>query len=72
MRNEQRKDNRTFELIKKVRTSILIKENEIFDKKKRNELRHNFKEIRIEIIIFNTYEVRETIVYKELSRRFTL
>ena len=70
MKNEQHKDNRTFKLIKKVRISISIKKNEILDKKKRDELRYNFKEIRIEIIIFNIYEVRKTTVHKKLSRRF--
>ena len=68
MKNEQRKNNRTFGLTRKIRTSILIKENETLNKKKRSELRHNSKEIRIEIIVFNIYETRETIVYKELSR----
>ena len=71
MRNEQRKNNRTFKLTRRIRISILIKENETFNKKKRNELRYNSKEIRIKIIISNIYETRETIVYKELPRRFT-
>ena len=67
MRNEQRKNDKAFELIKKVRTSISIKKNETFDKKKRNRLRYNSKETRTEIITSNTYETRETTVYKRLS-----
>ena len=71
IKNEQRKNNRTFELTKEIRTSILIKENETLDKKKRNRLRHNSKETRTEIIVSNIYEIRKTTIYKRLSRRFT-
>ena len=71
MKNEQRRNNRTFELTKKIRTSISIKENEILNKKKRNRLRHNSKETRIKIIVSNIYETRKTIIHKKLSRRFT-
>ena len=72
MRNEQRRDNKTSELIKKVRTSISIKENETLDKKKRSGLRYNSERTRTEIIVLDTYETRKTIVYKRLLRRFTL
>ena len=59
-------------MTKEIRTSILIKRNEILDKKKRSKLRHNIKRIEIKIIISNIHETRETIIYKRLSRRFTL
>ena len=56
IKNKQYNNNRTFEIIKKIRTSILIKENETFNKKERSGLRYGFKETRIKIIIFNIYE----------------
>ena len=59
-------------MTRRIRISILIKENEILNKKKRSELRYNSKEIRIEIMVSDIYETRETIIYKELPRRFTL
>ena len=57
MRNEQRKDNETFELTKKVRIDISIKENETLDKKKRDGPRHNSKGIRTKTITSNIYEI---------------
>ena len=66
MGNKQSRDNRTFGLIKRIRTSILIKRNRTLDKKKRNELRHNSKETRTEIIVPNIYETRRTTIYKRL------
>ena len=59
-------------MIKEIRTNILIKKNKTFDKKKENKLRHNSKRIRTKIITSNTYKTRETIIYKKLSRQFTL
>ena len=59
-------------MTKEIRTDVPDKKDETLVKKKRSGLRHKFKEIRIEILIFNTYETRETTVHKKLSRRSTL
>ena len=71
MENEQYENDRTFELTKEVRTDILIKRNEVFNKKKRSGPRHSLKKIRIQIITFNIHETREIIVHKKLSRQLT-
>ena len=59
-------------MIKEVRISILIKRNKTLVKKKESKSCHNSKEIRIKTLISNIYKTRETIIYKELSRRLTL
>ena len=69
MRNKQYKDNGVIRLTKRIWTNILIKENKILIKKKRNESCYKFKEVKTEIIVFNIYKTWKTIVYKELSRR---
>ena len=56
IKNKQHKNNETFELIKRIQTSILIKENETLNKKRRNESHHNSKRTRTEIITSNIYE----------------
>ena len=71
MRNEQYKNDRTFELIKEVRTDILIKRNKAFNKKKRSGPRHNLKGTRIKTITLDIYEIRKTIIHKKLPRRLT-
>ena len=55
-------------MTEKIRVSILIKKNETFDKKRESELRHNLKKTRIKTIISNTSKIRETTIYKRLSR----
>ena len=72
MKNKQYNNNETLEMTKRLRTDISIKEDKIFDKKKRSKLCHNFKRIRTKILTFNIYKIRETIIHKRLSRRFTL
>ena len=72
MRNKQYNDDGTLKVIKEVRIDISIKENETFIKKKKSKLRYSFKEIKIKTLILNIYKTRETIIYKELSRRLTL
>ena len=71
MGNKQHDNDGTFRITKEVQTSILIKRNETFSKKKRSELRHNPKITRTKILISNTYKTRKTIIYKGLSRRLT-
>ena len=68
MRNKQSRNNETLEMIKKIRTSILIKKNGTLDKKKRGELRYNSKRTRIKIITSNIHETRETTIHKKLPR----
>ena len=67
IKNKQHDNDETFKMTKEVRISILIKRNETFIKKKKSGLCHNFKEIRIKIIISNIYKTREIIIYKRLS-----
>ena len=71
MRNEQYENDETIGLTKRIRTGISIKENKILVKKRRDGSCHKSKGVRIEIITFNIYKTRRTIVYKELSRRLT-
>ena len=59
-------------MTKEIRTSISVRENRTFIKKKRSELRYNSKRIKIKTLILNIYKTRETTIYKELSRRLTL
>ena len=68
MRSKQYKNNETLEMIREIRTNILIKEDETLDKKKRSKSRHNLKRIRTKIITSNIHETRETVIYKRLSR----
>ena len=70
MGNKQHNDDHTFQMTKRIRISLLVKRNETFIKKKRNEPRYNLERIGTKIIFFNIYEIEETIIYKELSRRF--
>ena len=71
MENKQHRNDETFGMIKRIRTDIPIKENDTLDKKKRSRSRHNFERIGIKIIISDIHEIRETIIYKRLSRRPT-
>ena len=68
MENKQHNNDRVFEMIKKVRIDLSVKENETFIKKRENRSCHNLKEIRTEIIVSNIHETRRTIIYKKLSR----
>ena len=70
--NKQYNDDETFKMTKEIQTSILVKENKTFTKKKRNRLRYSLKRIRIKTLILNIYKTWEIIIYKELSRRLTL
>ena len=54
-------------MTERVRVSILIKRDRTLDKKRKDGLRYNSKETRVEIVVFNIYEVRKTTIYKELS-----
>ena len=72
MGNEQYRDHETLRLVKRIWISILIKENKTFNKKEKNELYDNSKKTRIKIVVSDTYETREIIVYKRLSRRSIL
>ena len=71
MRNKQHNNNETLEMTKEIRISISIKRNRIPDQERRSKLYYNFKRIRTKILIFNTYKIRKTIIYKRLSRRLT-
>ena len=59
-------------MTKRVRAGISIKEDGILNKKRESKLYHNSKRIRTKILVSNIYKTRETIIYKRLSRRFTL
>ena len=72
MRNKQHRNYGTLEMIKRIRTSVSIKENNTLNKKKRSKSRHNLERIRTKIITSNIYEIRKTTIYKRLSRRSTL
>ena len=71
MRNKQYDYNETLRMTKEIRVSILIEENETLIKKKKSKLRYSPKRIEIKTLIFNTYEIRETTIHKELPRRLT-
>ena len=71
MGNKHYRNYKTLRLIKKIRIDISIKENKTFKKKRENELRNNSKETRTKIVVSNIHEIRETTVYKRLSRRST-
>ena len=72
MRNKQYENSKTLGVVRKIRTDLSIKKNKTLIKKKRNRSRYKSKEVRIKIIVSDIYETRETIIYKELSRRPTL
>ena len=72
MGNKQYKNDETLKMIKRIRTDILIKEDETSRKKRENRLRHNSKRIRVKIIISDTHKIERTIIHKRLSRRSTL
>ena len=55
-----------------MRIGLSVKRDETPIKKKRNKLRHKSERIRIKIILSNIHEIRETTIYKRLSRRLTL
>ena len=59
-------------MTKEIRINILIKENEILNKKKRSKSCYYFKETRTKTLISNIYKTRETTIYKKLFRRLTL
>ena len=59
-------------MTEEVRTGIPIKEDGIFSKKKRSKLCHNPERIKTKILVLDIYKIRETIIYKRLSRRLTL
>ena len=71
IRDKQHDNDRTPEIVKEIWTSILIKRDKTLVKKKRSKLYYNSKEIRIKVITSNIYEIRETTIYKKLSRRST-
>ena len=68
MENKQHDNDGTLEMTKRIRVSILIKENETFNKKKESKLYYTSKRTRIKILISNIYKTRETIIYKRLFR----
>ena len=72
MRNKQYSNNKTLRITKEIRTSISVKENKTFIKKRESKLRYSSKRIEIKTFILNIYKTRETTIYKELSRRLTL
>ena len=72
VRNKQHDNDETFRMTKRIRTNISIKRNEILNKKKRNKLCYNPKRIKIKVIPSNIYKIRETVIYKRLSRQLTL
>ena len=55
-----------------LRISILIKRNKTLVEKRRSRPRYSSEETETKIIISNTHETGEVIVYKRLSRRSTL
>ena len=59
-------------MTEKIRTSISNKKNKTFIKKKKSESCYNSKRTKTEILTLNIYKTRETTIYKELFRRFTL
>ena len=72
MKNKQYDNDRTSGMIRRIRTGLLTKRKKTLIKKRESKLCYNTKRISIEVILSNIYEIRETVIYKELSRRFTL
>ena len=68
MKSTQYGNDETLEMTKRIRTSLSIKKDETLTKERRNRPCHKSKKTRIKIIISNTYEIRETIIHKRLSR----
>ena len=58
-------------MTKEVQIDVLIKKDEIFNKKKKNKLYHNLKRNKVKTLVSNINKTRETIIYKRLSRRLT-
>ena len=54
---KQYKNDETTELVKRIRTDISFKENKTLVKKKRSKLCYKSKEVKIEVITSNIYEI---------------
>ena len=58
-------------MIRRIRTSLSIKRKGTPTKKRESGSCHNIERTSTKIILSNTYETRETAIYKELPRRST-
>ena len=67
--NKQHDNNRTLEMTKEIRVSVLIKGNRTLDQEKRSKSCYNSKRIKTKTLISNIHKIRRTKIHKRLSRR---